>query len=86
MTKFKSILHIVSMRCEEADRMMSESLDRRLGWSERAALRGHLLVCRSCRRVRHQLQTLQQTMRQSVSETLSPEARDRIRAAMKNSG
>ncbi len=83
---FKSILRIVALRCEEADRLMSDSLDRRLGWSERAALCGHVLVCRSCRRARQQLQTLRQAMRNSLDgvETLSPEARDRMRAALKN--
>ena len=85
---FKSILTIVSLRCEDADRMMSDSLDRRLSWSERAALGGHVFVCRSCRRVRKQLRTLRQAMRSSLDgiETLSPDARDRIRAALKNSG
>ncbi len=84
---FKSIFRIVSLRCEEADRLMSDSLDRRLSWSERTALAGHVLVCRSCRRARQQLQTLRQAMHDSLDgvETLSAEARDRMRAALKDS-
>jgi hypothetical protein len=72
--------------------LMSDSLDRRLGWAERAALNGHLFVCRSCRRARRQLRTLRQAMRKSLDqvdaagESLSAEARDRIRAALKNPG
>lgn len=91
---FKTILWIVSLRCEESDRLMSDSLDRRLNWAERVALCGHVSVCRGCRRARQQLRTLQrsmQTMLDAVdsaagSETLSPEARDRIRAGLKNPG
>ncbi len=89
----KGILQILSLRCEEADRLMSDSLDRRLTWSERVALKGHVAVCRGCRRARRQLLILQQTMRKSFEsadaasdEMLSPEARDRIRQALKDSG
>ncbi len=90
---FKGILQILSLRCEEADRLMSDSLDRRLTWSERVALKGHLAVCRACRRARRQLLILQQAMRKSFEsagaagdEVLSPEGRDRIRQALKDSG
>ena len=89
---FKTILWIVTLRCEESDRLMSDSLDRRLNWAERAALRGHTLSCKACRRARQQLRTLRRSMQTVLdqvdssagSETLSPEARDRIRASMKN--
>ncbi len=87
----KGLLQILSLRCEEADRLMSDSLDRRLSWTERVALRGHVAVCRACRRARRQLLILQQTMRKSLEtadangdEMLSPEARDRIRQALKD--
>ena len=91
---FKTILWIVSLRCEEADRLMSDSLDRRLSWSQRTALGGHVIVCRSCRRARQKLRALRRAMRESLanvdstagSATLSPEARDRMQAALKNSG
>lgn len=90
---FKGILQILSLRCEEADRLMSDSLDRQLSWSERVALKGHLVVCRACRRARRQMVILQQTMRKSLDiadaagdEMLSPEARDRITQALKDSG
>ncbi len=90
---FKAILQILALRCEEADRLMSDSLDRQLSWSERMALRGHVAVCRGCRRARRQLLILQQAMRKSLDvadaagdEMLSSEARDRIRQALKDSG
>ena len=89
---FKKILHVLSLRCEEADRLMSDSLDRQLTWSEQVALQGHMIVCRACRRAWRQMLILQQTMRESLDvadaagdEILSPEARDRIRQALKDS-
>lgn len=88
----KSVLWIVSLRCEEADRMMSDSLDRRLGWAERLALRGHMLVCRSCRRAGRKLRSIRRALSKSLEQvdaagdTLSAEARERIRAALRNSG
>ncbi len=88
----KGILQILTLRCEEADRLMSDSLDRRLTWVERVALEGHVAVCRGCRRARRQLLILQQTMRKSLEnasaagdEMLSAEARDQIRQALKDS-
>ncbi len=90
---YKAIRQILTLRCEEADRLMSDSLDRRLTWSERVALKGHVAVCRGCRRARQQLLILRQTIRKSLEiasaagdEMLSPEARDRIRQALKDSG
>ena len=90
---FKGIRQILTLRCEEADRLMSDSLDRRLTWVERVALNGHVACCRGCRRARRQLAILRQTLRKSLDivsaagdEVLSPEARDRIRQALKDSG
>ncbi len=90
---FKGILQILTLRCEESDRLMSDSLDRHLTWSERVALKGHVAVCRGCRRARLQLLILQQAIRKSLQiaytagdEMLSSRARDRIRQALKDSG
>ena len=89
----KGILQILTLRCEEADRLMSDSLDRRLTWVELVALKGHVACCRGCRRARRQLVILRQTMRKSLDiasaasdEVLSHEARDRIRQALKDTG
>ena len=89
---YKGIRQILTLRCEEADRLMSDSLDRRLTWVERVALKGHVAVCRGCRRARRHLLILQRCMRKSLDiasaageEVLSHEARDRIRQALKDS-
>jgi hypothetical protein len=49
---------IVSASCKTASRLASESLDRRLTFSERWALRMHAIVCRSCRRFARQLRVM----------------------------
>jgi hypothetical protein len=49
---------IVTASCQTASRLASESLDRRLSFSERWALRLHTLICRSCRRFARQLHVL----------------------------
>ena len=36
------------LSCKEATRLVSQGLDRRLGWGERMALRVHLLICDGC--------------------------------------
>jgi hypothetical protein len=46
---------LVSLSCEEASRLASESLDRDLSRSERWALRSHGFICRSCHRMMRQL-------------------------------
>ncbi len=90
---FKGIRQILTLRCEEADRLMSDSLDRRLTWVERVALKGHVACCRGCRRARQQLLILRRTIQESLEiasaagdEVLSPEARNRISQALKDSG
>ncbi len=87
MTLPERLLQILTLHCEEASSLMSRELDEPLGLPERLAVRGHLLVCRSCRRFRRQLQFLRlalqrQNMRLEqdgfAQDALSPEARARI--------
>jgi len=87
MTWSREWLRILTLRCEEASMLTSYELEERLSLAERMALRGHLLVCGSCRTLRHQLQFLRTAMRRKhaklddqslVLARLSPEARQRI--------
>ena len=87
----RDLVRILTIRCEEASSLTSRELDEPLGRAETLALRGHTLVCRSCRRLRRQLQFLQDAIRRRAAEPdgdgagrdgLSPEARDRIGAAI----
>ena len=43
------------LNCREASQLMSQAMDRRLGWRERVGLRLHLLLCSGCRAARRQL-------------------------------
>ena len=36
------------LTCKEATRLVSQGLDRRLGFAERVALRVHLAICDGC--------------------------------------
>jgi len=49
--------------CKKASELMSCGQDRRLGPLEKVQLRLHLLICRRCRRVEHQLEFLRKAIR-----------------------
>ena len=55
MTLPERLLQILTLKCEGASSLTSRELDEPLGLPELIAVRGHLLVCRSCRRFRRQL-------------------------------
>lgn len=80
---------ILSLRCEEASRLASESLDRELTRAERWGLRLHTFVCHPCRRLVRQLKTMRDALadipdavrdatRGSLTQ-LSPERRREIK-------
>src|SRR5262245_53997539 len=56
--KFHDVRRILSLKCEEASHLASDSLDRDLSRGERWALRLHNLFCGSCRRLTKQLETV----------------------------
>jgi len=43
------------LSCKEASRIVSQGLDRRLGFGERVSLRVHLAICSGCRAFSQQL-------------------------------
>ncbi len=45
----------MKLDCKAASRLISEGLDRDLDFSQRTALRLHLLICTTCSRVKAQL-------------------------------
>ncbi|MEM6469037.1 MAG: hypothetical protein AAF802_05660 [Planctomycetota bacterium] len=48
-------MKILTLQCEEASQLMSDSHDRKLLLTERLALRGHLLVCSVCPKLHSRL-------------------------------
>ena len=89
---YKSLVLILTLNCEQSAKLMSDSFDRDLSWSERWALRLHCMVCRRSREMARQLKALHQSFLEyrdrididECAEQLSPDARDRIRQRLKN--
>ena len=77
------------LSCRHVTRLISQSMDAKLRWPERWAMRMHLLYCVWCRRYAAQLQFLRQAARQISSPplqtpppTLSHTAKEQIRARL----
>ncbi len=69
---------IFAIRCDEASQLASDALDRPLAWYERWALRGHVLVCWSCRRFRKQIAFLSAAMRRIEDQSNEPDESMRL--------
>jgi Putative zinc-finger len=83
------------LNCRQITRLVSRSMDSRLAWHQRLAIRVHLLYCVWCRRYAAQLQFVRKAARELAPEpaeaaarTLSAEAktemRRRLQDALKN--
>lgn len=62
------------LSCKQASKLLSQSLDRKLSWKERLALRFHLLLCDMCTRFAKQLQVMQKAMQDWVSASEQDES------------
>lgn len=82
------------LSCKDVTRLLSESMDHSLPLGKRVGVRFHLLICKFCARYERQLLLIRETVRRLVTtedrlgespgETLSAEARERIRKALAN--
>jgi hypothetical protein len=72
------------LTCRHTTRLLSERLDRRLGWFERGCLAVHLLGCAACRRFRRAIRWLQAALPSPPDDgvQLPDDARERIRRAL----
>ena len=52
------------LSCKEVTRIVSQGLDRRLGFGERVRLRVHLAICDGCRNFSKQLRFLRKAVAQ----------------------
>jgi cytochrome c-type biogenesis protein CcmH/NrfG len=80
------------LNCREATRLISQSMDARLPWHRRLAIRVHLLYCVWCRRYAAQLQFLHKATRELPPEALetepqklSNEQKEQMRARLQES-
>jgi len=54
---------MMNLSCKRATELMSEEQDRDLSFAEWTALKAHVAICRGCRAVRAQFQTLRKALR-----------------------
>lgn len=66
MKLLRKLRLVLTISCEQASQLTSESFERSLGWHENAALRGHTLVCWSCRQFEKQLKFIRLAMQTSA--------------------
>jgi hypothetical protein len=77
--------------CNEVVKLVSEDMDHPLPFGTRLKLRLHLKICEACERYRRQLRAIREAMRQNPdrvlgrepSAGLSPEARERLKQALR---
>ena len=79
------MMKILTLQCEEASILASRELDEPLSLAECLAVRGHTLVCRSCRRFRHQLWLLRTAMNSEQRRVPGKRARSSPRYALARS-
>lgn len=73
------------LNCKQTSQLVSQSLDRRLTWQERFAVKVHLWICKYCRRfsrqllaVRSGLQRLTQSVEENTDLQMPSESKARI--------
>jgi hypothetical protein len=81
----------LSPSCRTAARLRSEALDHKLTWRQQLGLRIHLVLCKWCSRYGKQIAFIHESVHsrpdevaQSVPQTLSDEARERIRKQLRS--
>ena len=52
----------MNLTCKEASRLVSQGLDRRLGWYDRLRLHLHLKICDACANFRNQMAFLRKAI------------------------
>ena len=79
------------LTCKEASKLVSQSLDHPLSWSERVQLRFHLFICDACTRFNRQLRLLTVAVQRMMQHTendnaiqLSLDAKARITEAVES--
>lgn len=93
MKKYWSrFVYVLTLPCQQASLLTSESMDNQLRLYKWLALCGHLIACRACHRRKKQLHFIQQALsfERSAKTTdvkplaLSPDAASRMRQAIQN--
>ena len=67
--------------CKETSLLVTQSMDRRLTWTERLSMRIHLAVCENCTRFTKQIRLIREWLSkedEALQPGLSDEGRERI--------
>jgi predicted anti-sigma-YlaC factor YlaD len=62
----------MKLTCKEASRLVSQGLDRRLGWYDRLRLSLHLKICDACVNFKNQMAFLRKAMARLVDLSSKP--------------
>jgi hypothetical protein len=54
----------MKLTCKEVSHLVSQGLDRELGWGERMRVRIHLAICNGCTNFKKQMDFLRRAMRE----------------------
>ena len=57
----------MTISCKEVTRLVSQGLDRDLGFKEQVRLRAHFVICRGCRSVNERMAFLRRAVGRIVS-------------------
>jgi hypothetical protein len=57
------------LSCKQASRLVSQGLDRRLGFADRLRLRLHLAICDGCTHFKQQMDFLRKAVRTASQRT-----------------
>jgi predicted anti-sigma-YlaC factor YlaD len=60
------------LSCKEASRLLSQGLDRQLGFGERVMLRVHLTICDGCTNFKDQVAFLRKAMTRLADDSAKP--------------
>jgi len=53
----------IHLSCREASRLISQGMDRRLSFTEKIALRLHLVICDACTRLNRHMEFLRRALK-----------------------
>ncbi|MCH8822031.1 MAG: zf-HC2 domain-containing protein [Planctomycetes bacterium] len=74
MSAWQAIKKVLTLRCHESSRILSEASDGELSFIDKLALRGHLLVCGPCRKYQKQLRKLRSLIENAMKSLESEES------------
>lgn len=88
MSTLRAIKMLLTLRCEESARILSDASFRSLSPVERWSVRLHQVSCKRCRQLASQLTQIDQAARSRVSQTqaMPEEMRQRIAQGLSKRG